>query len=113
MRTHLIWIAAATVFAAARASAAAEPLEAVQIPDSVSALRHSGVAPMTSPRHLFTRGDLVFGLAAAGLTTAAVSNDEWLTEESTEGNSPRERRLASLAQPLGSGALVFGALAAL
>lgn len=68
-------------------------------------------APAAS-RHLFTRGDLGLGLAAVGLTAAAVPNDEWLTEESTEAHSSGERRLADLASPLGNGALVFGALAA-
>jgi membrane-associated phospholipid phosphatase len=90
MRWSIVWLAAATLCAGVRQSRA-DP---------------------AYPHHLFTRGDLVFGLAAVGLTAAAVPNDEWLTEESTEGNSVGERRLASIATPLGSGALVLGTLAA-
>src|SRR2546422_5129271 len=74
----------------------------------------AGLAPAdpAPARHLFTRGDLVFGLAAAGFTAAAVPNDQWLTSETDEAHSGGERRLADLVSPLGNGALVFGALAA-
>ena len=68
--------------------------------------------PTPATARLFTRRDLAFGLAAVGFTAATVPNDVWLTHETTEGHSPGEDRLASIASPLGNGALVFGALAA-
>ena len=71
----------------------------------------TSAADAAPSRHLFTRGDLVFGLAAVGFTAAAVPNDVWLTSETDEAHSAGERRLADLVSPLGNGALVFGALA--
>jgi membrane-associated phospholipid phosphatase len=68
--------------------------------------------PTPATASLFTRRDLAFGLAAVGFTAAAVPCDKWLTNETTEAHSAGERRLANALSPLGSGALVFGALAA-
>jgi membrane-associated phospholipid phosphatase len=82
------------------------PVAAVARPDS---------ATTPAPAHpaLFGRGDIVFGITAVGLTTLAAHHDVWLTDESTEGDSPGERFLAKLARPMGDGGIVLATLTGL
>lgn len=72
---------------------------------------HDTIAAVAPPAHspLFSRKDVWFGLVTAGLLSVSVPNDVWLTDESTEGGSPGESRLAST-RFLGNGALVVGGL---
>lgn len=50
------------------------------------------------------------GLAAVTLTTASAFNDRWLTQESTEGSSANEGRLARFFEPAGNTGVVAPAL---
>lgn len=77
--------------------------------DSLATVTERTMGPPHPP--LFTKADLAFGTLALGLTGVASTQDAWLTEESREANTQGERRLAGLSRPLGSGALVLGALA--
>jgi membrane-associated phospholipid phosphatase len=55
---------------------------------------------------------LWIGLGVATLTTVALYNDRWLTQESTEAHSAGERRLAAALEPAGNPAFVAPAILA-
>jgi membrane-associated phospholipid phosphatase len=76
-------------------------------PPSVSDSNRS-IASKPSRRSLSS--PLWIGLGAATLTTVALFNDGWLTQESTEAHSSGERRLASALEPLGNTACVGPAI---
>jgi len=98
---------------------AGHDVRAQTLPDSPHDIARAGVrstafaASVPAQPRLFGRGDLVFGAAAVGLTTLAARHDVWLTDESTEGDSPGERFLANLARPMGDGVIVLAALTGL
>jgi len=70
----------------------------------------AGLAATPGPS-LFTRGDLWFGLASAGLVIAVAPQDRWLTDETLEAHSSGERDLARIARTMGDGGIVFPSLA--
>ena len=92
--------------------AAAAPGAASPSPFSVAAPPREvpGAASSPRPGPEWSHRDLWFGIAAATLTTVAVFNDGWLTDETTESTSPGEHRLSRALEPAGNLAVVAPAI---
>src|SRR5262245_55179309 len=60
---------------------------------------------------LFSRREVWLGLATVGTVALVATQDQWLTAESLESRSQAQQSVADAVRPLGTGGLVFSALA--
>ncbi len=91
---------------------AAAPAAARFSPDREEPTPPRATAPSAPSPRFFQRSDVVFALASAGAVVITGHNDRWLRSKAVAADSPFERRLASVAQPLGNPAFVLPALLA-
>ena len=76
--------------------------------DSTAAAMPGADAP---PCRVVGRGDLAYLAVSAGAIAYAGHDDRWFMDETTEGRSAGEHRLASWVEPLGNAGIVLPALA--